>query len=189
MPGALCHVNGTVTMAAGHSVWGLPQRSTYREDGRHNGIANHAHSAHRSTNHTTCFSVDNRGWGFALGREGELGRGSSALEFTRVRGTAHLAACAQRAVTAHRQALPSSEERCTKVSVKMGQPLADYDEYDDRLKISNAPFSERTGRGQQMGLRGQYMRLFWRSSHDTFQYLVSHVRGDLGRALRLGTLD
>jgi hypothetical protein len=39
--------------------------------------------------------------GFALGREGELGRGSSALEFTRVRGTVHLAACAQRAVTAH----------------------------------------------------------------------------------------
>jgi hypothetical protein len=29
-------------------------------------------------------------------------------------------------------------------------------------------------------------RLFWRSSQDTFQYLASHVRGDLGRATRLG---
>jgi hypothetical protein len=31
-----------------------------------------------------------------------------------------------------------------------------------------------------------YMRLFWRSSQDTFQYLASHVCGDLGRATRLG---
>jgi hypothetical protein len=32
-----------------------------------------------------------------------------------------------------------------------------------------------------------YLRLFWRSSHDTFQYLASHVRGDLGRATRPDT--
>jgi hypothetical protein len=30
------------------------------------------------------------------------------------------------------------------------------------------------------------MRLFWRSSHDTCQYLASHVLGDLGRTARRG---
>jgi hypothetical protein len=96
------------------------------------------------------------GWGFALGGEGELGRGSSALEFTRVRGTAHLAACAQRADRAQAGSpVVRGGAQKTVSSRWVKQPLTNYDEYDDRLQISNAPFSERTGRGQQMGLRGQ----------------------------------